>query len=461
MEASPVADPVFLKVNESLAIKLGLDFEKLQSPEGLAILSGNAVAEGSEPLAQAYAGHQFGGFSPQLGDGRALLLGEILDKKGRRHDLQLKGSGPTPFSRRGDGRSALGPVLREYLVSEAMHKLGVPTTRALAAVLTGEQVWRQEQEPGGILTRVAASHIRVGTFQYFSTQGDEENVKILADYVIARHFPDAAAAENPYLALLENIIVRQADLIAKWMALGFIHGVMNTDNMAVSGETIDFGPCAFMDDYDPQKVFSSIDQQGRYAYCNQAAIAQWNLTRLAETLLPLFAEVEKEAVEIAQTALEKFAPRYGEALQNSFCQKIGFAGPNDGAWDLAQEFLHLMANDSADFTLSFRHLQSATKVAGEMKLRGLFQNQAALGDWLSRWRKLMPDADQMASVNPIYIPRNHRVEEAIRAAYQGDMSVFHQVHEVLNKPFVERPEFAEYELSPRPEEVVQATFCGT
>ncbi len=461
MEASPVVAPVFLKVNEVLATDLGLDFAKLNSPEGLAILSGNAVAEGSEPLAQAYAGHQFGGFSAQLGDGRALLLGEILDENGRRRDLQLKGSGSTPFSRRGDGRSALGPVLREYLVSEAMHALGVPTTRALAAVMTGEEVWRQEREPGGILTRVAASHIRVGTFAYFAAKGDVEGVKILADYVIARHYPEALEAQNPYLALLENVIARQADLIAKWMAFGFIHGVMNTDNMAVSGESIDFGPCAFMDDYDPEKVFSSIDQQGRYAYRNQPAIAQWNLTRLAETLLPLFTEVEKEALEIAQTALEKFAPSYGNALRREFSGKIGVENLNDAAWDLVQDFLRLMIENNADFTLSFRHLSAAIKEEGAAKLRALFQNQSALGDWLDRWRRLMPNTELMTRVNPIYIPRNHRVEEVIRAAYQGDMAPFHRLHESLEKPFVERDDFADFELSPKPDQVVKATFCGT
>lgn len=464
MAASPVAEPVFLKVNEDLAADLGVDFAKLNSREGLAILSGNAVAEGSEPLAQAYAGHQFGGFSPQLGDGRALLLGEILDEKGRRRDLQLKGSGPTLFSRRGDGRSALGSVLREYLVSEAMHKLGVATTRALAAVLTGEDVWRQSREPGGILTRVAASHVRVGTFQYFAAKGDEEGVKILADYLIARHFPEAAEAENPYLALLENVIALQADLIANWMALGFIHGVMNTDNMAISGETIDFGPCAFMDDYHPEKVFSSIDQQGRYAYRNQPAIAQWNLTRLAETLLPLFAEVEKEAVAIAESALEKFAPRYGTALQRNFCQKIGFSDARDETWELAQDLLRLMANDGADFTLTFRHLHAAIDESGEEKLRAEFKDQAALSDWLSRWRaefKNHGTTEKMAQVNPIYLPRNHRIEEVIQAAYQGDFAPFHRLHEVLSQPFTERPEFAAYENAPEPHEVVRATFCGT
>ncbi|MGE9266524.1 MAG: protein adenylyltransferase SelO [Verrucomicrobiales bacterium] len=466
MDAQAVAEPELIALNEELLAELGGKAADFRSPEGLAVLAGNAVAEGSEPLAQAYAGHQFGGFSPQLGDGRALLLGEVVDQSGQRRDIQLKGSGPTPFSRRGDGRSALGPVLREYLVSEAMHRLGVPTTRALAAVATGENVWRQEEEPGGIFTRVAASHLRVGTFQYFAARGDEEALQVLTDYATARHFPEVAEAELPVLAFFEQVVARQADLIAHWMSLGFIHGVMNTDNCSISGETIDYGPCAFMDDYHPAKVFSSIDQNGRYAYRSQPQMAHWNLTRLVEALLPLIDPDQEKAVALAEKALETFAPRYGAGLRRRFCQKIGLPAATENGWQLAQDLLELMARDAADFTRVFRQLSAAVDDPEAEKLRAEFKDQGALGDWLARWREEIgaereAAGHRLCDVNPIYIPRNHRIEEVIQAAYAGDFTPFHRLHEVLDQPFTERTEFGAYEKAPRPEEIVHATFCGT
>ena len=356
---TPVSAPVMIRLNHDLATELGIDPASLDSPEGLAILSGNQLADGSEPIAMAYSGHQFGGFSPQLGDGRAILLGEVVRHNGVRHDIQLKGSGPTPFSRRGDGRSALGPVLREYIVSEAMAALGAPTTRALAAVASGDNVLREGLTPGGVFTRVAQSHIRIGTFQWFAAREDHDNLKVLADYVIQRHYPDAQHEENPYLALLCGVIESQALLIAHWMQLGFIHGVMNTDNMTVSGETIDYGPCAFMDIYDPAKTFSSIDHQGRYAFANQAPIGHWNLTRFAETLLPLLADDPKRSVAKAEGALGKFAEIHHTELQKRFTAKIGIEAGDTDDWNMVKTLLSAMAEGEADFTLVFRYLSDA------------------------------------------------------------------------------------------------------
>ncbi len=467
VEPTAFRSPKMIQLNEELASQLGIDVDRLNSTEGLEILSGNRIPDGAQPLAMAYSGHQFGGFSPQLGDGRAILLGEVIGQDGKRYDIQLKGSGQTPFSRRGDGRSALGPVLREYIVSEAMAALGVPTTRALAAVATGEDVVRQGPEPGGVFTRVASSHIRIGTFQWFASREDHENLKVLADYVIDRHYPDARTQENPYVALLDGVIERQAQLIAHWMQLGFIHGVMNTDNMTVSGETIDFGPCAFMDNYHPAKKFSSIDQQGRYAYGNQGPIGHWNLTRLAETLLPLIDDNLDSAIAMAKDSLERFQGLHESALQKRFMAKIGIEDGDSDDWSMVENLLSIMAEGEADFTLVFRHLVDALEDDIDDAVASLFNQPQNITVWLDDWRTRLQQSDRdqtvalMKSSNPVFIPRNHRVEEAIQAGYAGDFAPFHRLNQVLQNPFAEQPEFAEYEKAPRPDEVVQATFCGT
>src|SRR5580700_6842342 len=385
---TPVAAPRLIKLNRLLARDLGLDPDLLDSPEGAEILSGKRLPDGADPIAMAYAGHQFGHFVPQLGDGRAILLGEVIDKDGVRRDIQLKGSGPTPFSRRGDGRAALGPVLREYIVSEAMAALGIPTTRSLAAVMTGESVLRETALPGAVLTRVASSHIRVGTFQYFAAREDTEGVRRLADHVIARHYPQAANAGRPYHALLEGVIARQANLVARWLLVGFIHGVMNTDNTSISGETIDYGPCAFMDHYDPAKVFSSIDEMGRYAYANQPRIALWNLTRLAECLLPLFSDDKDKAIEQAQSVLAEFPAKFTAAYQSGLRQKIGLFTERDGDEALVQDLLDAMAKNHADFTLTFRRLSAAAEdAARDQDARTLFADPIAYDEWAARWRQ--------------------------------------------------------------------------
>ncbi|MCF6311467.1 MAG: YdiU family protein [Verrucomicrobiales bacterium] len=466
---TPVNDPQWIALNRNLASELGLDLELLDSPEGLAYLAGNQVPPGSQPLAMAYAGHQFGGFSPQLGDGRAILLGEVIGNDGLRRDIQLKGAGPTPYSRRGDGRSALGPVLREYIVSEAMAALGVPTTRALAAVWSGDQVRREGYEPGGILTRVARSHIRVGTFQYFAARQDPGSVRQLADYVIDRHYSAAHDCENPYRALLDSVIERQAELIAQWMSLGFIHGVMNTDNMAISGDTIDYGPCAFLDDYDPSKKFSYIDQQGRYAYQNQPHIAHWNLTRFAETLLPLLSDDESKAVEQAEQALQSFPDIFQRALAKRFCAKIGLHDHTAKDYDLVHNLLSLMARDEVDFTLAFRSLRELPRESEDSRFITLFAASAEVKKWLTVWRSRLQQNGGgeekakllMRQVNPVFIPRNHRIEEAIQAGQQSDFKPFHELNQILQHPFDEQEEFAHFEDPPKPEERVQATFCGT
>src|ERR1700726_96052 len=375
---TPVRAPRLIRLNTELALNLGLDPNWLAGRDGLEVLAGRDVPEAAESIAMAYAGHQFGHFVPQLGDGRAILLGEVIDQQGVRRDIQLKGSGPTPFSRRGDGRAALGPVLREYIVSEAMAALGIPTTRSLAAVMTGESVLRETPLPGAVLTRVASSHIRVGTFQYFAARGDTEGVRRLADHVIGRHYPQLANAERPYHALLEAVIARQADLVARWLLVGFIHGVMNTDNTSISGETIDYGPCAFMDHYDPAMVFSSIDEQGRYAYGNQPRIALWNLTRLAECLLPLFSSEQDKAISEAQSALADFAEKFDAAYQAGLRAKLGLFTARDGDPLLAQELLETMARNQADFTLTFRRLSDAAQdPASDREVRQLFAEPAA------------------------------------------------------------------------------------
>jgi uncharacterized protein YdiU (UPF0061 family) len=468
---TPVTSPRLIKLNRPLAVQLGLDPDRLDSPEGAEILAGKRIHDGADPIAMAYAGHQFGHFVPQLGDGRAILLGEVIDADGIRRDIQLKGSGPTPFSRRGDGRAALGPVLREYIVSEAMAALGIPTTRSLAAVLTGESVLRETPLPGAVLTRVASSHIRVGTFQYFAARGDTEGVRRLADHAIARHYPQAAKADRPYHALLEGVIARQADLVARWLLVGFIHGVMNTDNTSISGETIDYGPCAFMDHYDPATVFSSIDELGRYAYANQPRIALWNLTRLAECLLPLFSDQQDQAISEAQSALAEFAERFNTAYQAGLRQKLGLFTAHDGDSALAQALLDAMAKNHADFTLTFRRLSDAAlDPALDRDVRHLFADPAAYDDWALRWRQRISDEPQdpaarqaaMRRVNPAFIPRNHRVEAVIEAAVnRDDFAPFEELLTVLSKPFEDQPAFAGYAEAPEPHQRVLQTFCGT
>ncbi len=450
---SAVSQPGLIAVNAPLARALGLDPDLLCSPDWVAIFAGNALPEGATPIAQAYAGHQFGGWVPQLGDGRALLLGEIVAPDGRRFDLQLKRSGPTPFSRRGDGRAWIGPVLREYIVSEAMAALGVPTTRALAAVTTGDVVWRETGLPGAVLARVASSHIRVGTFQYFAARGDTEALRLLADHVMARHYPDA---ETP-LSLLDGVVAAQARLIAKWMSLGFIHGVMNTDNMAVSGETIDYGPCAFMDDYHPKKVFSSIDQFGRYAYGNQPQIALWNLAQFASCLLPLMGE-EEPAVEAATASINRFPDLYQAEWLRLFRAKIGLRSDESGDAAMIEALLTLMAEERADFTRTFRGLSDGG-AAAEFARPERFE--AWERDWRARLaRETDPDAT-MRAANPAYIARNHRVEEAIRSAVKGDFAPFHRLNAVLARPFDRRTDADGYDAAPAPSEVVARTFCGT
>ena len=463
LDPTPVVAPKLVRLNAALAETLGIDPDELGGPEGVAVLAGNHVIPGAEPMALAYAGHQFGHFVPQLGDGRANLLGEVVGPDGIRRDIQLKGSGQTPFSRSGDGRAALGPVLREYLISEAMAALGVPTTRTLAAVTTGESVWRETRLPGAVLTRVAASHIRVGTFQYFAARRDEEGVRLLADHAIARHYPEAAGALNPYRAFLEGVIARQADLVAKWLLIGFIHGVMNTDNCSIAGETIDYGPCAFMDAYDPGAVFSSIDHQGRYAYANQPRIALWNLTRLAECLLPLLDGDETAATD----ALAAFAPRFQAAYFAGLRRKIGLLTEREGDDELPQSLLNLMATDGADFTLTFRRLCDAAEgPAGDTAVRALFKDAGAYDAWAARWRVRLaaekPPADAMRAVNPAFIPRNHLVEAALAAAVErSDFQPFEDLLAVLSRPFDDQPGLAHYATPPRDEERVLQTFCGT
>jgi serine/tyrosine/threonine adenylyltransferase len=465
------ASPKLVRLNEKLALQLNLDPARLVTPEGAEILSGNRIPGRSEPLAMAYAGHQFGTFVPQLGDGRALLLGEIMDRDGMRRDIQLKGSGPTPFSRMGDGRAALGPVLREYIVSEGMAALSIPTTRALAAVMTGETVRRERPLQGAVLTRVASSHIRVGTFQFFAARRDVEATRQLADYVIARHYPEAAEGVNPYGALLEGVISRQASLIAQWMLVGFIHGVMNTDNMSIAGETIDYGPCAFMDSYHPETVYSSIDTMGRYAYRNQPGIAQWNLARFAETLLPLLAGDAEKSVAIAQEAVSAFVPAFEKAYADGVRRKLGLFQSEPGDSALGQDLLACMAGNGADFTLTFRRLcESALGPDADGALRTLFAETGAIDAWLQRWRQRLAreggePAERQAAmrrVNPLFIPRNHLVEEAIAAAQDArDFEPFERLLTVLSEPYEERSGFERYADPPRPDQAVHETFCGT
>jgi uncharacterized protein YdiU (UPF0061 family) len=467
---SAAREPKLIRVNRGLAEALGLDAAWLESPEGVAFLSGKSVAEGSDPIALAYAGHQFGNFVPQLGDGRAILLGEVVDRAGNRRDLHLKGSGRTPFSRGGDGNAALGPVLREYVVSEAMHALGIPSTRALAAATTGQMVYRDDLLPGAVIVRVASSHIRVGTFQYFAARGDREALGLLADHVIARHYPEAASAERPYRALLDAVIAAQARLVAAWLGVGFIHGVMNTDNMSVAGETIDYGPCAFMDEYDPGTVFSSIDRMGRYAYGNQPQIALWNLTRLAETLLPLLDGEEDKAIEDAEEALSAYPSLFQSAYLAAFRRKLGLFGEREGDTELITALLGAMTENKVDFTNFFRRLADAQGAHEAEGARGLFIDPTAFDAWAAGWRARLSGESQdvetrrqaMRSANPAFIPRNHRVEAMIRAAVdRQDFALFEELLALLSRPFEDQPELAHYADPPAEEERVRATFCGT
>jgi uncharacterized protein YdiU (UPF0061 family) len=476
VEPTLVVEPSVVKVNGALAAELGIDAAALTSAEGAEILAGNRIPPGAEPLAQAYAGHQFGAFVPQLGDGRAVLLGEIVGKDGKRRDIQLKGAGRTPYSRRGDGRAALGPVLREYLVSEAMAALGIPTTRALAVATTGETVAREGILPGAVFTRVAASHIRIGTFQFLAARDDRDGLSTLASYALARHYPDAVGSGNDALALLERVIEAQASLVARWLGVGFVHGVMNTDNTSISGETIDYGPCAFLDEYDPDKKFSSIDTGGRYAFANQPRIMQWNLARLAEALLSLLADDEEEAVRRARAALERFVPTFEAAHGAILRAKLGLGTrPEDEEDDLAlaNDLLGRLAPDAVDFTLFFRRLcTSAEDADADAATASLFANPSAFHDWAERWRaRLARDiapgdrAAAMRRVNPALIPRNHRVEEVILAAIaHADYGPFETLLDVVTQPYddrVDRPDLARFAEPPRDEERVVATFCGT
>jgi uncharacterized protein YdiU (UPF0061 family) len=466
----PVKDPRLVVFNSRLADELGLDPAALER-EGATLFSGNQTPEDAEPIALAYAGHQFGGFSPQLGDGRAILLGERVGRDDVRRDIQLKGSGRTPFSRNGDGRAALGPMLREYLISEAMHALGIPTTRSLAVVTTGEQVVREDLLPGAVLTRVAASHIRVGTFEYFAARGDRDAVDKLLDYVITRHYPEARGAAVPALAVLEAVAQRQAALIADWMSVGFIHGVMNTDNVAISGETIDYGPCAFMDHYDAKTVFSSIDHAGRYAYGNQPAIAQWNLARFAETLLPLLDSDDGKAIELATAVVKSFMPVFDAGLLARMRRKIGLATEQESDVKLISALFETMTSASADFTLTFRRLaQSAEEPASDASLLELFEPSSGIADWLRRWRERLTSeprnaaerATNMRRVNPAFIPRNHRVHAALEAAStHADLGPFHRLLKILEHPYDEQSGHSEFEQPPAPGERVLRTFCGT
>ena len=470
---SPVSNPSLIRFNNALAEELGISATNHDEAELAAVFSGNVVPDGASPIAMAYAGHQFGNFVPQLGDGRAILLGEVNTGDGPGLGLQLKGSGQTHFSRNGDGRAALGPVLREYLVSEAMYHLGVPTTRALAAVTTGEEVARDRFLPGGIITRVASSFVRVGTFEYFSARSDVSAIQKLADHVIAQNYPELAEADNPYAALLQAVSDRQAALIAQWMHIGFIHGVMNTDNMSVAGETIDYGPCAFMDDYDHDQVFSSIDRYGRYAYSNQPAIGLWNLTRFAESLLPFINSDIDAAVEQAQEILGNYRDSHEAEWLSGMNAKCGLSDHSveeDKA--LVEDLLDLMATSRADFTLTFYQLSQLSAVAGDedRPFTAVFGHRPAVNEWLARWRERLEQESgsdderraSMQAVNPVYIPRNHQIEAAIRAAEDhNDFSVFHALHEVLQDPYVRQQGKDHYMVPPKPEEVVERTFCGT
>jgi serine/tyrosine/threonine adenylyltransferase len=459
-KAAESPEPALLALNEPLATSLGLDATWLRSPDGSRFLVGNLVPEGAAPVAQAYSGHQFGGYSPRLGDGRALLLGELVGSDEVVRDLHLKGSGRTPFARGGDGLAAVGPMLREYVLSEAMHALGIPTTRALAVVATGQQVYRDTPLPGAVLARVASSHLRVGSFQYAAASDDAGLLHRLADYAIARHYPDAAAADNPYLALFDGVVARQAALVARWMLVGFIHGVMNTDNMTISGETIDYGPCAFIEAFDPGTVFSSIDHGGRYAYGNQPGVASWNLARFAETLLPLIADDQDNAVALATESLRAFGTQYQAAWSNGMRAKLGLPAGDTGVDSLVEDLLMLLRDNGVDYTSFFRALADSARGDTE-PARGLFADLAGFDAWTARWLALHPDAAAMDRVNPVYIPRNHLVEEALAAGTSGDLGPFEQLLVAVGAPYHTRPGLSRY-AEPAPSDFGgYQTFCGT
>ena len=454
--AAPAPEPQLLMLNEGLAAELGADAAALRGPAGVGLLVGAGLPDGARSVAQAYAGHQFGMYQPRLGDGRALLLGEVVDAAGRRRDLHLKGSGRTPFARGGDGKAAVGPMLREYLMGEAMHGLRIPTTRGLSVVATGERVWRETELPGAVLCRVAASHLRVGTFQYAAATGDRDVLRALADHAIARHHPEAATAGRPYLELYRGVVEAQAELVARWMLVGFIHGVMNTDNMTISGETIDYGPCAFMDAFDPATVFSSIDHGGRYAYGNQPGIAQWNLARFGETLLPLIDDDTDAAVDAATAVLSGFAGSYTRHRDDGTAAKLGLDAAQPA---LVTDLLELLRAQRVDFTLFFRALAAGSA-------RALFAEPEPFDAWAARREALLPAdrtavAAAMNGVNPVYIPRNHRVEEALTAATTGDMGPFHRLVDVLSRPYDERPGLDDH-AGPAPAGCApHVTYCGT
>lgn len=463
-------NPKMIRANTQLASFLGIDLDWFISKDGLAMLSGQKLPDGADPIAMAYAGHQFGGFSPKLGDGRALLIGEVIAKDGIRRDIQLKGSGRTPFSRSGDGKSALGPVLREYIVSEYMAALDVPTTRALAAVSTGENVIRNGLEPGGIFTRVAKSHVRIGTFQYFHARQDLDAIKTLADYVINRHYPKASDEENSYATLLQMVGESHAELIAKWMSFGFIHGVMNTDNVQIVGETIDYGPCAFMDDFHPQKVFSSIDEYGRYAWGKQSGIGQWNLAKLADTLLPLIHEDQETAQKIAGDIIQNYNKIFIEAIFTKFSHKLGLLSSDESQNDLISNTIEVMTENEVDFTLFFRHLTKIYAGGPTEYFCSLFKTPEAGKKWLVLWREYISRDKEdcetqrleiMRAHNPVLIPRNHRIAEAIAAGEKGDFKPFHRLVDALVKPLEDKVEYADLEQAPDPNEIVTQTFCGT
>ncbi len=467
----PVTNPSIITINEKMAVELRLDSSLLQTSVGIGVLAGNIIPSGAAPISMAYAGHQFGGFVPQLGDGRAILLGEVIGANGQRFDIQLKGSGITPFSRQGDGRSSLGPVIREYIISEAMNSLGICTTRALAAVTTGETVNRTKELPGAILTRVASSHIRVGSFEYFANKGDKQAVKTFADYTINRLYPECNAAPNKYIALLNAVIDSQAHLIASWMHIGFIHGVMNTDNMAISGETIDYGPCAFLDEYDPAKVFSSIDYHGRYAFANQGRIAQWNLARFAETILFLLDADQHKAVKCAENSISLFSELFENYWVVGMLEKIGIATQQKNDLQFIEQLLKLMQEHKADYTLTFRYLPlSIENNSYKKELEEIFNSSQGFKSWYESWQErlnvedgsLVEISNKMLSANPQYIPRNHKIEQVIDAAIEkSDFSMMHEFISVLNNPYSEQNGMSHYAKPPEKHERVYQTFCGT
>ncbi len=468
-QPAAVSKPALIRANDELATLLGISPEWLRSEEGVATIAGNHIPEGADPIATVYAGHQFGSWNPQLGDGRAILLGEVIGTDGMRYDVQLKGAGQTPYSRMGDGRAPLGPVLREYIVSEAMAALGIPTSRALAAVTTGDPVYREESLPGAVIARVAKSHIRIGTVQFFASRDDKEALELLVEHVLARHYPEAIGADtdNKALALLDAVMQAQAKLIAAWQMVGFIHGVMNTDNVLLSGETIDYGPCAFMDSYHPEAVFSSIDQGGRYAYRNQPGIGHWNLACLAQALVPVISDSEEEAVEMAKDALEKFPTYFLTENIAGLRAKLGFNTLKENDESLAKEFLDLLESHQLDFTLSFRRLSELAGDEPALSVQSLAGFPSAFDDWLTRWQsrcdeEAYPERQaRMLATNPAIIPRNHLIEEAITTATEGDFSLFHELVDTLANPYSLEGVDLKLAKKPRPEEIVRQTFCGT